>query len=65
MVFIKGNYEEFPKDVFDGKQTDSFYDMFREFEVGMKTPVVQACSPKSGEFKALDLAHFIDEKYYD
>ncbi|CAF4620731.1 unnamed protein product, partial [Didymodactylos carnosus] len=27
--------------------------------------VVQACSQKSGELKALDLAQFIDEKYYE
>ncbi|CAF4653236.1 unnamed protein product, partial [Rotaria sp. Silwood2] len=64
-VFIKGDYEEFSGDLRGGKQTDSFYDTFPEIEVDAKAFVIQACSQKSGEFKALDLAQFIDEKYYE
>jgi hypothetical protein len=61
-VFIKGDYEQFPNDLRGGKQTDSFYDTFPEIEADAKAFVVQACSRKSGEFKALDLAQFINEK---
>jgi len=61
-VFIKGVYEEFSYDLRGGKQTDSFYDTFPEIEADAKASVVQACSRKSGEFKSLDLAQFIDEK---
>ena len=64
-VFIKGDYEEFSNGLRDGKQTDSFYDTFPELEADARAFVVQACSRKSGEFKALDLAQFIDEKYYE
>ncbi|CAF1560638.1 unnamed protein product, partial [Didymodactylos carnosus] len=64
-VFSKGDYEEFSNDLRGGKQTDSFYDTFPEIEADAKAFVVQACSQKSGEFKALDLAQFIDEKYYE
>jgi hypothetical protein len=39
--------------------------MFPEIEADAKAFVVQGCSQKSGEFKALDLAHFIDETYYE
>ncbi|CAF1047364.1 unnamed protein product [Didymodactylos carnosus] len=63
-VFIKGDYEEFSNDLRDGKQADSF-DVFPEIEADAKEFVVEACSKKSGEFKALDLAQFIDEKYYE
>ncbi|CAF4615510.1 unnamed protein product, partial [Didymodactylos carnosus] len=62
-VFSKGDYEEFSNDLCGGKQTDSFYDTFPEIEADGKAFVVQACSQKSGEFKASDLAQFIDEKY--
>ena len=64
-LFIKGDYEEFSNDLRGSKQTDSFYDMFPDIEADAKAFVVQACSQKSGEFKALDLAQFIDEKYYE
>ncbi|CAF4605351.1 unnamed protein product, partial [Didymodactylos carnosus] len=64
-VFIKGDYEEFSNDLRGGKQTHSFYDTFPEIEADAKAFVVQACSQKSGEFKALDLAQFIDENYYE
>ena len=64
-VFIKGDYEEFSNDLRGGKQTDSFYDTFPEMEADARTFVVQVCSRKSGEFKALNLAQFIDEKYYE
>ncbi|CAF1609951.1 unnamed protein product, partial [Didymodactylos carnosus] len=37
----------------------------RRKEADAKAFVVQACSQKSGEFKALELAQFINEKYYE
>lgn len=63
-VFIKGDYEEFSTDLRGGKQTDSFYDMFPDIEEAAKTFVIEACSRKSGDFKAQDLAQFIDDTYY-
>ncbi|CAF1539367.1 unnamed protein product, partial [Rotaria sp. Silwood1] len=48
-----------------GKQTDSFYDTFPEIEVDARAFVVEKCSQKSADFKALDLAQFIDDKYYE
>ncbi|CAF3861221.1 unnamed protein product, partial [Rotaria sp. Silwood1] len=65
VVFIKGDYEEFSSDSRGGKHTDSFYDMFPEIEADARSFVVQACSQKSGDFKAMDLAQFIDTKYYE
>jgi hypothetical protein len=64
-LFVKGDYEEFSNDLRGGKQTDSFYDTFPEIEADAKAFVVEGCSKKSGEFKALDLAQFIDKKYYE
>ncbi|CAF4730061.1 unnamed protein product, partial [Rotaria sp. Silwood2] len=65
VVFIKGDYEEFSSDSRGGKHTDSFYDTFHEIEADARSFVVQACSRKSGDFKAMDLAQFIDIKYYE
>jgi len=64
-MFIKGNYEEFSNDMRGGKQNDSFYDIFPEIEADAKAFVVQECSKKSAEFKAADLAEFINEKYFE
>jgi hypothetical protein len=64
-VFVKGDYEEFSNELRGGKHTDSFYDTFPEIETDAKAFVVQACSKKSADFKAIDLAQFIDEKYYE
>ena len=64
-TFIKGDYEEFSTDLRGGKQTDSFYDIFPDIEGDARAFVVKACSQKSGEFKAMDLAHFIDAKFYE
>ena len=63
-VFMKGDYEEFSNDLRGGKQTDSFY-MFPDIEADRKAFVVHACSKKSADFKAMDLAQFIDAKYYE
>jgi len=64
-VFMKGDYEDFSIDLRGGKQTDCFYDTFPEIEADARLFVVQACSQKSAEFKAVDLAQFIDAKYYE
>jgi hypothetical protein len=64
-VFIKGDYEEFSNDLRGGKQTDSFYDTFPEIEADARAFVIEKCSQKSADFKALDLAQFVDEKYYE
>ncbi|CAF2599762.1 unnamed protein product [Rotaria sp. Silwood2] len=63
-TLINGDYEEFLSDLRGVKQTDSYDDTFSETEADARTFVVQACSQKSGDFKAIDLANFIDEKYY-
>ncbi|CAF4183658.1 unnamed protein product [Rotaria sordida] len=64
-VFIEGDYEEFSNDLCGGNHTDSFYDTFPEIEADARSFVVQACSQKSADFKAVDLAQFIDTKYYE
>ncbi|CAF1178501.1 unnamed protein product [Rotaria sordida] len=64
-VFVKGDYEEFSNDLRGGKQTDSFYDMFSDIEADAKAFVFQACSRKAADFKTIDLAQSIDEKYYE
>jgi hypothetical protein len=59
------NFEEFTDNLRGGKRTDSFYDTFPDIKADARTFVVRACSRKSAEFKIMDLAHFIDAKYYE
>ncbi len=47
------------------KTSHKWATVFIEIETDGKAFVIQACSQKSGEFKALDLTQFIDEKYYE
>ena len=65
LVFIKGDHKELSSDFRGGKQTDSFYDTFPEIQGDAKAFIVHACSQKSGDFKAMDLAYFIDKRYYE
>ena len=64
-LFVKGDYEEFSNDLRGYKQGDLFYDTSPEIEADAKAFVIEGCSKKSGKFKALDLAQFIDEQYYE
>jgi hypothetical protein len=62
-IFLDGDHKEFTRDLRGGKHSDSFYDIYPEIEVDAKAFVAEKCSQKSGEFKAMDLARFINEKY--
>jgi hypothetical protein len=62
-IFLDGDHKEFTRDSRGGKHSDSFYDIYPEIEVDAKAFVAEKCSQKSGEFKAMDLVRFINEKY--
>lgn len=64
-TFLNGDLNDFLNDSRGGKHSDSFYDRFPEIEADAKAFVAEACSKKSGEFKALDLAQFINTKYHE
>lgn len=62
---MKVDYKEFCTDSRGRKQTGCFSDTFPEIEADARSFVVQACSQKSAEFKAANLAQFIDAKYHE
>ena len=43
----------------------AFFDIYSELEIAAKLFVAEACSRKAADFKALDLANYIDSKYYE
>ena len=57
-------FEVFTDDGRGGKTTDSFYDTFPELEIEAISFVADACTRKSADFTASDLAKFIDSRYY-
>ncbi|CAF1680153.1 unnamed protein product [Adineta ricciae] len=64
-MFLDSDHTEFIRDSRGGKHSDSFYDTYPEIEADAKAFVADKCSQKSGEFKAIDLARFINKQYCD
>jgi hypothetical protein len=64
-IFLTDDFEMFMKDERGGKKGDSFFDIYPELEIAAKLFVAEACSRKSADFKALDLANYIDSQYYE
>ncbi|CAF1655109.1 unnamed protein product, partial [Adineta ricciae] len=61
-TFLDGDHKEFARDLRGGKHSDSLYDIYPEIEADAKAFVVEKCSQKSGEFKAMDLVQFINKQ---
>ncbi|CAF3407145.1 unnamed protein product [Rotaria socialis] len=64
-IFISGDIEVFQEEGREGKYHETFYDMFPELEADAKLFAIESCSHKSADFTAIDLANFIDEKFYE
>ena len=64
-VFINYDREVFDEQGRGGKHCSSFYDMFPDLETEAKVFAFESCSQKSADFTTLDLANFIDTKFYE
>ena len=64
-VFISNDLDEFDCENRGGKYTADFYDFFPEIEDTAKEYTLERCSEKSASFAIMDLAKFIDEKFYE
>ena len=64
-VFINDNLEMFDEQGSGGKHCGSFYDMLPELETEAKAFAFRSCSQKSADFTTLELASFIDTKFYE
>lgn len=64
-IFISGDLEMFLDESRGGKHNPEFYDYFPEVENQARQFALERCSQKSADFKVVDLANFIDEKYYE
>jgi hypothetical protein len=65
LTFLDGDFDAFEDDGRGGKHNDGFYDLFPELEIQAKAFAVEACSKKSANFTAVDLATYLDEKFYE
>jgi hypothetical protein len=63
-VFLTGDYQTFASDYRGGNQKDAFFDVYPKIEMAAKVFVAEACSRKSADFTAGDVATFIDSYYY-
>ena len=64
-MFISGDLEEFQGDNSGGKHTAEFYDYFPELEDAAREYTLEQRPQKSADFTAIDLAKFIDKKFYE
>ncbi|CAF4141033.1 unnamed protein product, partial [Rotaria sp. Silwood2] len=63
--FLTGDFNAFEDDGRDGKHSDGFYDLFPELETEAKVFVIESCSKKSADFSAIDLAKYLDKRFYE
>lgn len=59
------DFDDFLDEGRGGKQKDSFYDLYPDLEIEAQGFVVAACSQKSSSFTIIDLAKFIDQRFYE
>jgi hypothetical protein len=64
-MFISGDFETFVEEGRGGKHFDSFYDVYPELEAEARSFTVQGCSRKTADFSVVDLAKFVDGKFYE
>ncbi|CAF1634877.1 unnamed protein product, partial [Didymodactylos carnosus] len=64
-VLVNGNFGDFMVENRGGKHCSSFYDYFPEIETEAKLYSLERCGQKAADFSALDLAHFIDKRFYE
>ena len=64
-IFLNGDLGTFEIEKRGGKHADGFYDFFPELENEAKAFVVESCAKKSAAFTTLDLAKYIDRRYYE
>ena len=64
-VFLTNDLDAFDEEGRGGKHCDSFYDIFPELETEAKAFAIECCSRKSADFTAVDLANFVDKKFYE
>jgi hypothetical protein len=57
--------DEFQGENDGGRQVVQFYDYFPDVEDAARQYNLERCSQKSADFTVIDLANFIDQKYYE
>lgn len=64
-VFVSDDLDQYFSDGRGGKRVDSLYDIYPDLELEGKAFVAGQCQQKSSSFTVMDLAKFIDEKFYE
>ena len=64
-TFLIGDFDAFEDDRRGDNHSDGFYDLFPELEIEAKAFVIESCSEKSAAFSAVDLAKYLDKRFYE
>lgn len=64
-IFVSGDFDEFQGENRGGKHNAELYDYFPGIENAAKQFILKRGSQKSADFTAIDLANFINAKYYE
>ena len=62
---MNGDFDVFENDWRSGKHNDGFYDLLLESTIQTKAFAVEASSCKSVDFTAINLAKYLDERFYE
>ena len=65
LTFLSGEMDALDDEGRGGKHGESFFDTFPELETEAKAFAIESCSRKSADFTVIDLANFIDRKFYE
>ena len=63
--FLERDFGQLEDDRRGGKHSAGFYDLFPELETEAKALVIESCSRKSADFSAVDLAKYLDKRFYE
>ena len=64
-TFLTGDFDAFKDNGRGGEHNDGFYDLFPELETGANAFIIESCSKKSADFSAVDLAKYLDKRFYE
>ena len=64
-TFLSGEIDALDEEYRGGKHCESLFDVFPELETEAKAFMFDSCSRKTADFTAIDMANFIDKKFYE
>ena len=64
-TFLTGDFDAFEDNGRDSKHNDGFYSLFRGLKIEAQGFVIKSGSKKSADFSAVDMATYLDKRFYE